>query len=211
MKVNTHRWRRSGGPELAPDTPAGDLALIGCVFWAPGNATDGSILPLSKDTSLLFPPRLNPVNAVMERGPWGQVLVRAKAVPLNGDSWLKFPQLLAVDTVTETAGVPTSAVWLQVSLTPLSRVKTGRPSREMLFRNNRAACLRRESLLFRWCSLCGFAVVPPWAPPAAAAILQSAGCGACAHPYTSLFFFLHRKTLKLRLLTSNWSISLHAC
>lgn len=95
----------------------------------------------------------------MESGAGEQVLVRGKAVPLNGDSWLKFPQLLAVDTGRETASGP---LWFQVSLRPLAlpKAQTGRPSREMLFKNSRAACLRRESLLFRECSLCGFAVVP---------------------------------------------------
>lgn len=82
-----------------------------------GNPRDDKGSVLSEEPSLLFTPAI----ATMESGAGGQVLVLGKAVPLSGDSWLKFPQLPAVDTGKESAGAPTSTLCCQVSLGSLLR------------------------------------------------------------------------------------------
>lgn len=173
--------------------------------WCPGAAGDITVSgvcgsappPPSRKTSLA---PANPGD-VTEAGRVGGVSTPGKlddepAVPTAGSATCGTVAWLSAGGSGDPVGPPrvpspsrcSSAAFCSVF--PSSERHCGRPSSEILLRNNRAACLRLESLAFRLCSLCvlaGLLVRPLVAgrPHTAVAILVSNAVGGRTDTGTS--------------------------
>lgn len=81
-----------------------------------------------------------------------ELLMLRQPVELENVPWLLLFPGSAAPAAESESGSP--SLWWRLPPLSAERLLTGRPSREMLLRNKRAACRRREfSLFFRLCSL----------------------------------------------------------
>ena len=140
-------------------------------------------LPLSRNTSV-DPTSLKPesegntrIGGTLRTPSLGTELTAPQLT--EADRLWKVPQLLVAGDSRAAFVDPLSVPWNSLSLWPswlaLLTCCTGRPSREMLLRNSKAACRLRESLLLLRCSFCGLLLQLPnvqCALQAAAAILK---------------------------------------
>lgn len=155
----THRGRESSEePQLCTDSSVGDFRApsgVGCRLHGDRRllCEQNEPLSLSRNTSVL-PTLLNPESDGRTR--MGGTL---SSPSLGTERLEKVPSVLAAADSSLTAA-PMSAHWNSASPGPaaLALFRTGRPSRDILVRNKSAACLLRESLLFRRCSLCSLPV-----------------------------------------------------
>lgn len=167
MFQHAHLWRESSGLELVWTTGLNTDLALKCRVCGVGERgyTVESLTAISTNTSL--PPLLAPVPVdVTEieltglKAPIPGTLVTVPTVT-ELDTWGAVPLLLVVNARCPTEIVPTSRLRVSQAVSlwamfPLLRGHKGRPSRDILLRNRRAACLRRESLVFLMCSLCDF-------------------------------------------------------
>lgn len=152
----THRGLESSEePQLCTDSSVGDFRAprgVGCRLHGDRRlfCEENEPLSLSRNTSVL-PTLLNPESDGRTR----------MGSPSLGTARLeKVPSPLAAAAGSSFTVAPMSAHWNSASWGPaaLALLRTGRPSRDILVRNKSAACLLRESLLFRRCSLCSLPV-----------------------------------------------------
>jgi len=151
----THRGLESSEePQLCTDSSVGDFRAprgVGCRLHGDRRlfCEENEPLSLCRNTSVL-PTLLNSESD-------GRTRMGGSSPCLGTARLEKVPSPLAAAAGSSFTVAPMSAHWNSASWGP-ALLRTGRPSRDILVRNKSAACLLRESLLLRRCSLCSLPV-----------------------------------------------------